>query len=370
MLELSSNNVAILGGLGGGIVLGFMARWGRFCTFAAIEDKILGHDGTRLRMWGLAIAIAILGTYGLNFFGLIDISNAIYFTAPPALAATILGGLMFGVGMSLVGTCGFGVLSRIGGGDLKSTVTFLVMGISAFATMNGVTAFLRLWLSPNSATPNSATSNSATSEAPASIAHVIGQTLGVNPNLIAVSLASILALTMLSNGKLLQHRRFLITGISVGLVIVFGWWILGNAATDPFEPQASRSYSFVAPHGDTILFIMASTGTGLDFGIGSVIGVTLGAYLTTLALRDFRWEACEDAIELKRQMLGGVLMGVGGVLALGCTVGQGLSAASTLAISAPITLISIYVGAWFGLQFLVSGSWWVPFRSLLSRQTK
>jgi len=360
MIELSPAAIVTLAGLAGGIVLGFAARWGRFCTFGAIEDNVLGADSTRLRMWGLAIAVAIAGVFTLDLLGWIAITDSIYLARPVALAASIVGGLMFGLGMSLVGTCGFGVMSRIGGGDLKSIVTFLVMGISAYATMNGIAAYIRIWLFPEP----------VPSETPAGIAHHIAQVSGLGLHTVAFGIAALMALAMLLNGALLRNLRFLITGILVGLVIVFGWWATGMAALDPFGPQRVGSFSFAAPLGDTILYIMASTGARLDFGIGAVVGVVIGAYLTSLVLRDFRWEACEDAIELRRQMLGGMLMGVGGVLALGCTVGQGLSAFSTLAISAPITLVSMYIGAWFGLQFLVSGSWWTPIRSLFPRQNK
>jgi len=360
MIELSGANIAVLGGLAGGIILGVAARWGRFCTFGAIEDKILGADGTRLRMWGLAIAISIAGVFAMDSLGWIEVEGSVYLATPVTLAATIVGGLLFGLGMSLVGTCGFGIMSRIGGGDLKSIVTFLVMGISAFATMNGLTASLRVWLFPSPPPP----------ESPAGIAHMVGDIVNLEPNIVAFAFAGVLALAVLSNGALFRKARFLITGIVVGLVIAFGWWITGVAAADPFDPQPLSSYTFAAPLGDTILYVMASTGANLDFGIGAVVGVTVGAYLATISLRDFRWEACEDAIELKRQMLGGMFMGIGGVLALGCTVGQGLSAASALALSAPVALASMYIGSWFGLHFLVSGSWWTPIQSLFTAQKK
>lgn len=360
MIELSPAGIATLGGLAGGIVLGFAARWGRFCTFGAIEDKILGDDGTRLRMWGLAIAVAIAGVYGMHMLGWINVGDSMYLASPVSITATIIGGLMFGLGMSLVGTCGFGVMSRIGGGDLKSIVTFLVMGISAFATMNGITAYLRVWLFPSP----------GQSEVSGSIARMIGALVPIDPNILAIGIAVILAVSVLLNGALLRHMRFFSTAILVGLVVIFGWWVTGVASVDPFDPQAPGSFTFAAPLGDTIFYVMTSTGSQPDFGIGAVFGIIIGAFLTTLVLRDFRWEACEDAIELRRQMLGGMLMGSGGILALGCTVGQGLSAASALALSAPVALVSMYIGSWFGLQFLISGSWWTPVRSLFFLQDK
>lgn len=360
MIEVSPTILATLGGFAGGTVLGFAARWGRFCTFAAIEDSILGADSARLRMWGLAIATAIAGVYTLDLLGVVNVAESIYLASPASIFSTIVGGLLFGLGMSLVGTCGFGILSRIGGGDLKSTVSFLVMGISAYATINGIMAYPRIWFFPQPVRP----------EQPAGIAHQIANIFNVAPGVVGLVLAAVLAAFVLSNGALLRHRRFLITGILVGATVVFGWWVVSVGTADPFNPQPPGSFTFAAPLGDTILFIMAATGSELDFGIGSVVGVVGGAWLTTLLLRDFRWEACDDAIELRRQMFGGMFMGIGGILALGCTIGQGLSAASALAISAPVALASMYIGAWFGLQFLVSGSLSLAIHSVFSKKDR
>ena len=154
------------------------------------------------------------------------------------------------------------------------------------------------------------------------------------------------------------------TGVLVGLVITWGWFATGNLANDPFDPYPLESFTFSAPLGETIIYFMTMTGSSLNFGIGAVLGVIAGAAVTSVAQSYFRWEACDDAREMRRQILGGFLMGVGGVTALGCTIGQGVTAASLLAFSAPIALISIFVGVWIGLHTLIEGSIKGPFRAL------
>lgn len=355
MEELSPGTTAALCGLAGGAVLGFAARWGRFCALGAIEDKVLAGNGLRLRMWGLAIAIGALATYGLHGIGLIDISRTFYLASPTTLIATLVGSLIFGFGMSLVGTCGFGTLARIGGGDLKSIVTFLVMGITAYATLGGAAAYLRIGLGvpARNLDPGNA-----------GFAFAIEQFMGVPASIAGIILALLLAGFCLSSKALRQNVRVLFTAALVGLTIAFGWFATGVLAYDPFESYPLESFTFSAPLGEALIYVMTMTGASLKFGIGAVAGVIVGAAITTLVQRHFRWEVCDDAREMRRQMLGGVLMGFGGVTALGCTVGQGLSAASALAYSAPIALIGIYLGAWIGLHALVHGSVLEPLKQV------
>lgn len=347
MEELSPGTTAALCGLAGGAVLGFAARWGRFCTLGAIEDRVLAGNSLRLRMWGLAIAVGALVTYGLHGSGLLDISQTFYLSAPTTLIATLVGSLVFGFGMSLVGTCGFGTLARIGGGDLKSIVTFLVMGITAYATLGGAGAYLRLGLGvpEKNNHPNDA-----------GFAFSIERLTGVPASIVGICLAVLLAGICLSSKALRQNVRFMLTAALVGLTIAFGWFVTGVLAFDPFEAYPLESFTFSAPLGETLIYVMTMTGASLKFGIGAVAGVITGAAITTLVQRHFRWEVCDDAREMRRQMLGGMLMGFGGVTALGCTVGQGLTAASTFAYSAPIALVGMYLGAWIGLHALVHGS--------------
>ena len=347
MEELSPGAIAALCGLLGGAVLGFAARWGRFCTLGAIEDNVLAGNTLRLRMWGLAIAIGTMASFALHGAGLIDLTRTFYIAAPTTLLATLVGSVIFGLGMSLTGTCGFGTLARIGGGDLKSIVTFLVMGITAYATMRGAGAYLRLGLGVPARTGE---------PEDAGFAFVIERMTGLSATAAGLMIAALFAVFCLSSRAFRHSGRLLLTAVMVGLTIAFGWYATGVLAADPFEPYPLESFTFSAPLGEAIIYVMTMTGASLKFGIGAVAGVIIGAAATTLVQRHFRWEACDDAREMRRQMLGGMLMGFGGVTAYGCTVGQGLTAASALAYSAPLALLGIYAGAWIGLHALVHGS--------------
>jgi len=346
MTELSPGMIATIGGLAGGMALGFAARWGRFCTLGAIEDACLGGSRGRISAWGLAIAAAIAGTYALDQAGVIDIDSSFYLISPTTLLATAFGSFLFGLGMSLVGTCGYGTLARVGGGDLKSVVTFLVLGITAYATMNGLSAYVRVYLFD---VP-------AQLDQPAGIAHSAAAQFGGNVHIWAYLIAASIAGLALSSRDLRASPRFLLAGLIVGVAIVSGWFVTGYLANDPFDPHRLESFTFTGAPGDTLMYVMTATGAALQFGVGAVTGVIAGATITTVTQRHFRWEAFDDAREMRRQILGGALMGFGGVTAVGCTVGQGLSAASLLAFTAPVSLAAMFCGAWFGLQLLVYGS--------------
>lgn len=356
MEELAPGTIAAIGGLFAGIGLGFAARWGRFCTLGSIEDAIFAGNFDRLRMWALAIVVAIVGTYILDQFQFIDITTSFYLARPTTIIATAIGGLIFGLGMSLVGTCGFGALARVGGGDLKSAVTFLVMGITAYATLSGATAYIRVGLFPEETLPQTS----------AGFAHLAAENFGATPHIWAYGFAAIALLAILYPSKFRKNYKKLIAGTIIGLMVVWGWITTGILAADEFDPYRLESLTFAAPLGETLMYVMTMTGSTLKFGIGATVGVIIGAAITTIAQGYFRWEACDDARELRRQMLGGMLMGFGSVTALGCTIGQGVSAFSTLAISAPIALIGIFCGAWLGLHFLVHGSIREAFQHLMA----
>ncbi|UWQ12465.1 YeeE/YedE family protein [Aliiroseovarius crassostreae] len=343
---ISDANLAAIVGLVGGILLGLSARLGRFCTLGAIEDALYGGSRVRLMMWGVAIGVAMIGTFALIGTGMLNADEAVYLRLGWNPLASIIGGLAFGYGMALSGNCGFGALARLGGGDLRSFVIVLVMGLSAYVAISGPLAQLRIWLFPE--TPAEAT-------ALPSLAHGLSTTTGLSPSAIGIGIGTLILITMLASPELRAAKDKIFWGAIAGLAVVIGWggtfWVFTNG----FSATPVESHTYSAPIGDLIIYLMTSSGNDLNFGVGSVVGVLLGAFLGSLRLGHFRWEACEDPRELKRQILGAAIMGVGAVVAFGCSIGQGLSAFALLYYGAPVTFLAIVAGAAIGLRHLISG---------------
>lgn len=347
MLEVISEDWAVtLVGLFGGLLLGLAARLGRFCTLGAIEDWIYGGNDVRMRMWLLAIGVAVLGSFALLGTGYLNGPDTYYLSIRWMPVASILGGLMFGYGMALCGNCGFGAIARLGGGDLRSFVIVLVMGVSTYLVLSGPLAPVRDYLFPQEPVINAV---------PPGIAHYISEWTGLSVVAIGMTIGIGFVIAALVSPGFRTDKSAVFWSVVVGIAIVSGWggtqWVLANG----FEAVPVVSHSFSAPVGEAILFTMTGSAGGLSFAVGSVAGVWLGAFAGSLIKGHFRWEACEDPRELRRQILGAGIMGAGAVLALGCTVGQGLSAFSVLAISAPITMAAILAGAALGLRQLIVG---------------
>lgn len=349
MFDLPSSAVVVLAGGAGGMVLGLAARLGRFCTLAAIEDSIYAGDRRRLRMWVLAMAVAISGTTLISALDLVDITRSFYHRQPVNIAAWIAGGLMFGIGMALCGTCAFGSLVRAGGGDLRAFTVCLLLGISSYMAVGGPTALLRVAIFDPLALPGDAVPWRTLIDAAGGLGGFGGW-------------ASLCVLVVAMTGWSLAAQSFraahvnIVWSIVVGMVIASGWLATGWVEGDPFEQQQLRSHSFSLPPGQTLIFIMTMSGGAISFAIASTLGVVAGSFAGALIRREFRWEAADDAREMRRHILGALLMGTGGVYAGGCTIGQGLTAVSVTAFSAPIVLLAIWIGAWLGLTYLMEGS--------------
>ncbi len=343
---ISDANLAALIGLIGGLLLGLAARIGRFCTLGAIEDVLYAGSSLRLRMWGIAIGTAMTGTFALIWLGLFSLEEAVYLQFAWNPLASIIGGLMFGYGMALSGNCGYGALARLGGGDLRSFVIVLVMGLSAYVAISGPLAYLRITIFPVV---------QADPTALPSLAHLVSGWSGIPAPVLGVITGLILFGAMFTNAEMRKAYKEVFWAIMAGLAVIIGWggtyWIFANG----FAPTPVESHTYSAPLGDTIFYLMTSSGSSLNFGVGSVAGVLLGAFIGTLVKGHFRWEACEDPRELRRQITGAVIMGLGAVIAFGCSIGQGLSAFSLLYYGAPVTFLGIVAGAAFGLRQLISG---------------
>ena len=332
-------------GLLGGAVLGLAARLGRFCTLGAIEDYVYQSNSVRLRMWVLAIGVAGLGSFALIGVGALDPSQTIYHLAPWSPAFGVIGGLLFGYGMALAGNCGFGALARFGGGDLRSFVIVLVLGISAYVALSGPLAQLRII-------------GLALTNMPTEIRSYPGALnafTGIPALAWGLTISAAITVWALWSRDFIGKPSSVIWGALVGATIVSGWAGTHWIATTGFSVSPVHSHNFASPLGEALLFLMTSSGGGLTFGVGSVAGVLVGAFAGSLIEGQFRWEACEDPRELRRQVLGAVFMGFGAALAMGCTIGQGISAFSLLTFNAPIVFGSIFAGAALGLRQLISG---------------
>lgn len=345
MIELTDSHLAALAGLAGGVMLGLAARVGRFCSMGAVEDAVYGADMGRMRMMAMAGAVAIAGTFVLLSFGAFDPNDTRYFRIAWSPVGSIVGGLLFGTGMALVGTCGFGSLARAGGGDLRGLVMVLVIGITAYAAIAGPLAPLRLWIVPVVPVEGGTLDHG--------IAQIALSRFAFPEVLTAGAAAVALAGWAVIDDRFRRPSGHLIWSIVAGGAIVLAWFATSRIAATSFDQIETESFTFVAPLGQGILYFMTSGAADLDFPLGAVAGVVLGAAIGSLFKDEFRWEACDDARELGRQMMGAAMMGVGGVLAAGCTIGQGLSALSLLSLSAPVAIVSILVGARIGLYLLV-----------------
>ena len=334
-------------------VFGAIGQRTRFCTMGAVSDIVAIGDWTRMRMWVLAIGTAMIGFNTMVAAGWIEAADTFY-AAPRVLwLSTLVGGALFGFGMVLASGCGARTLVRIGGGNLKSLVVFCVLGIAAFATLRGITAVARVGtvdaVSVTLATGQDLPSllAAATGWSRGALALAVGGALGLA--LVAWALAS-------PDGR---SANTLLGGIGSGLVVVAVWWVSGvfghldehpvtlDEAFLATQSRRMESLSFVAPVALTLDWLMffSDASKTLTLGVATVAGVVAGSALHALATRSFRWEGFRDAGDTGLHLVGAVLMGVGGVTALGCTVGQGISGVSTLSLSSFVALGGILLGA-------------------------
>lgn len=337
----------IAGGLISGALAGGAARFGRLCTMSAIEDALVARDFRGAKAWGLAAAVAVLSTQLLIALGVVDLSGSLLTMAPVHVFGALLGGLLFGIGMTFVGTCAFGLLVRAGSGDLRAAVSAIIVGVVAMASTAGVLSRVRLRMFSTIVVDAGGWPSSLKS----------GFATGGIPGLIAIAIAALcvaLIVLPLLDSRMRRRPRLLIGAAGLGLAIALGWLMtsLGVAALVLDRPH---SLSFVAPVGRALLQAMMEPFRDLGFGVASAAGVVAASAAVAWWRDELRWEAFDDPVEMRRHMLGAALMGFGGVLAQGCTIGQGMSALSAVALSAPAFIIAVLAGAKIGLGHLIEG---------------
>ena len=348
-----------------GLIMGAAARGSRFCTFGAVEDYVLAGKTLRAKAWGLAIATAIIITQVLHLSGYIDLTDTIYLNPTFGWAGAILGGLMFGLGMAYCGTCGYGILTRMGGGDLKAFFCFLVLGLSAFMTARGLLGPVRVGLLER-------WDISLDHAGGQGIPQILGSLLGWHGSgpwmLVSGLLVVGLMWWIFRDAEFRSSRRDIFSGVAIGLAVSGGFAATGIIGNDIFDPQRIVSLTYALPPGETLVYLLTFTGASINFGIGVVFGTFIGAFAVAMVRNELRWEAYDDVREMRRHLLGAVLMGFGGVSALGCTVGQGITGMATLSASAPLALLSIIAGAVFGVNYLLTGRFSEAIAATLGRQ--
>lgn len=341
-------------------IFGAVANKTDFCTMGAISDWVNMEDLGRMRMWLLAIAVAILGTGALQFAGIIDVAKSIYTGANFQWLSYLVGGFCFGAGMTLGSGCGSKTLIRIGAGNLKSVVVFVFLGIAAYMTLRGLFGAFRVGV-----LEKASITLPAGQGLPSLLAAWTGMTAKNLGALLAALLGGGLLAYVYASREFRANFDFTLGGVATGLVVVGGWFVSGNLgylADDPKTLQESfaatnsgrmESFSFVAPVAYSLEYLMLWTDRSkiVTFGIASVLGVIAGSAAYALATRSFRWEGFRDAEDTATHMLGGILMGFGGITALGCTVGQGITGVSTLALGSIVTFVAIVAGSAATMKF-------------------
>ena len=335
------------------VLLGAIMQRTRFCTMGAVADIVSMGDWARMRMWVMAIGVAMIGFNTMVAVGWLDAGKSLYAGPRFIWLSALVGGGMFGFGMVLASGCGSRTLIRIGSGNLKSAVVFVVLGVAAFATLKGITAVARVAtvdraaLTLHTGTDLPSIAAALTGVSKARLAALLGLVIG--GSLVAWALSR-------PEGRSLEN---IVGGLGVGAVIAAMWWVsgrLGHVAEDPntlqeafvaTNSQRMESLSFVAPVAYTLDWLMFFSDASklLTIGIVSVVGMLVGSALGALSSGEFRWEGFRDAGDTGLHLVGAVLMGVGGVTALGCTIGQGLSGVSTLSLTSFVAFAAIILGA-------------------------
>ncbi|MBI2311845.1 MAG: YeeE/YedE family protein [Betaproteobacteria bacterium] len=343
------------------VIMGAVANKTNFCTMGAVSDWVNMGDSGRFRSWLLAIAVAMAGVLALEATGTVNLNAG---TFPPyrtenfAWLRYLLGGLMFGVGMTLGSGCGNKTLIRVGGGNLKSLVVLAIASVCAY---------LMLWTELFDKGFNSWIAPTSVSLAKYGIRNqelstIIGGAVGVSASpgfhlAVGAVFVGALLVYVFKSKDFRESFDNLLGGSVVGLAVVAGWYITGGPmgqawkdwaemATDVPSRVAVQSYTFISPMGDTVRYLMSPTTlTFINFGVMALAGVIFGSFLYAVFTRRFRIEWFANGKDFVNHAAGGVLMGVGGVLSMGCTIGQGVTGFSTLALGSILAFLSILIGS-------------------------
>ncbi len=367
-MEFTIHNQVLLSVFVVAVVLGAIANKTNFCTMGAVSDWVNMGDTGRMRAWLLAMVVALIGVLGMEAANVISFSSG---TFPPyrtenfAWLRYLLGGLMFGIGMTLGSGCGSKTLIRVGGGNLKSVVVLVIASVMAYLMM--WTSFFEIafmsWIGPTSV--SLAKFGIPSQELPAIVAGVTGMESSPAFRLIIGAMVAIaLLIFIFKSGDFRKSFDNILGGTVVGLAVVGGWYMTGGSmgvawkdfadmAVDVPSRVNVQSYTFISPMGDSVRYLMEPTNLlFVNFGVTALVGVIVGSFLYAIIARRFRVEWFASGGDFSNHVVGGVLMGVGGVLAMGCTIGQAVTGVSTLAIGSILTFLAIVGGAAATMKFM------------------
>lgn len=340
---MESAQLVILAGLVIGVVYGAVGLLSGFCLMSSMRGFLAEGDGRLVRSYALAIAVAIAASQFLAGSGMVDLGKSIYLQQSFSVPVLFLGGLLFGYGMVLSNGCGSRALVLLGRGNLRSFVVVIVLAIAAQMTLKGLIAPARIALVQASQTTVSANSLP-------SVLVMLGLTESLSRAFAAAAIVLALVLFAFAHPAFRRSPGQIAAGVIVGVLVAAGWFVTGYLGADDFNPVPVTSLTFVAPIADALQYAMLSTGLTLNFGVATVAGVLAGSLAAALATGRFKLEGYSSPRHMLRSGSGAALMGVGGVMAFGCSIGQGLTGVSTLALSSFVALAGILLGTTAGLR--------------------
>jgi uncharacterized protein len=351
-MEFTIHHQVLLIVFGLAVVMGAIVNKTNFCTMGAVSDWVNMDDTGRLRAWLLAAAVALGGVTLIEAGGLATLGTA---TFPPYRSANfawlryLLGGLMFGIGMTLASGCGNKTLVRIGGGNLKSLVVLVIAGACAYG-MLWTDLYNTLFGKPVNATTIDLAARGFKSQ-------TLGDLVGIGNTFAGLIVVLAVGVFVFISREFRSNADNLLAGIAIGLIVVAGWYVTGGAMGAEWKEYAdfadtkplrveTQSFTFISAMGDGARYVMNPQDTSLiNFGIAALVGVIVGSLIWSLISGGFRIEWFVSPGDFLNHAIGAVLMGIGGVLAMGCTVGQAITGVSTLALGSILTFAAIVAGA-------------------------
>jgi uncharacterized protein len=336
-------NSVILAGLLIGLVYGSVGLLSGFCLMSSLRGWWAQGDSRLVRTYALALGIAIAATQLLAARQVVDLGKSIYLQPTFSAPLMFFGGVLFGYGMVLSNGCGSRALVLLGRGNLRSLVVVIVLGVVAQMTLKGLIAPGRIFALQWTQVTSPVTSLPA-------LLSKVGVSEALARTLVVSVVSAALIIFAFAHAPFQRAWGQIAAGVIVGLLVAAGWFATGYLGADDFNPAPVTSLTFVAPIADTLQYAMLSTGLTLNFGIVTVTGVFVGSLATALATQRFHLEGYTSPSHMLRSIAGAALMGAGGATALGCSVGQGLTGLSTLALASFVAVAGIFLGTAIGLR--------------------